>query len=256
MKIFIVNLKTSQDRRAKIDAQLQNLHISGEFIDAVDGRLLSEQERQRFCQNINYAFLPGEIGCALSHQKIYRRMIDEEIDAAVVLEDDIALTNDFKDVIQNIHIPNHFPAVILLSRSNKYFAKPLSKITETHFLHKTLHATTTHSYIINRKAAHSLLSGLYPVWMVADKWGLFEDLSLITVYSVVPHPVTLSEEAETSTINIPEEAQNIHKKKKELWRSLMSKRPLTAKIKHRYRRGILPLFNKVINQGKGQPSQF
>ena len=118
-------------------------------------------------------------------------------------------------------------------------------------MHKTLHATTTHSYIINNKAACSLLKGLNPVWIVADKWGLFEDMSVVEVYSVVPHPVHLSEEAQNSTINIPEDSQTIHLRKKELWNLLMSRRTFKTKIKHKYRRAILPLFNKVINQGKG-----
>ncbi|HDR2572978.1 TPA: glycosyltransferase family 25 protein, partial [Enterobacter ludwigii] len=79
MKIFIVNLKKSVERRKKMEAQLNALGLSAEFIEAVDGRLMSEEERKGVTANVNYAFLPGEIGCALSHQKIYKKMIDEKI---------------------------------------------------------------------------------------------------------------------------------------------------------------------------------
>lgn len=251
MKIFIVNLKKSAERRRKMEDQLHTLGLSAEFIEAVDGRLMSDDERKRVTAEVNYAFLPGEIGCALSHQKIYRKIIDENIENALILEDDVVLNDDFKNVLAHISIPADSPSVILLSRSNKFFKKPLEKITHQHSLHKTLHATTAHSYIINNRAATSLLNGLNPIWIVADKWGLFEDMSLVDVYSVVPHPVHLSDEAKNSTINIPEEAQAIHKKKKELWDLLMSRRTLKTKIKHKYRRAILPLFSKVVNQGKG-----
>lgn len=251
MKIFIVNLKKSVERRQKMEEQLLALGLSAEFIEAVDGRLMSDDERKRVTAEVNYAFLPGEIGCALSHQKIYRKMIDENIDNALILEDDIVLNEDFKDILDHISISTNAPSVILLSRTNKFFKKPLKKLTRKHSLHKTLHATTTHSYIINNSAANSLLNGLSPVWIVADKWGLFEDMSLVDVYSVVPHPVILSDEAKNSTINITEDSQAIHKQKKELWNTLMSRRTLKTKVKHKYRRAILPIFNKVVNQGKG-----
>lgn len=251
MKIFIVNLKHSIERRQKMEAQISSLGLSAEFIEAVDGRLMSEEERGRVTAEVNYAFLPGEIGCALSHQKIYKKMIDENIDNALILEDDVVLDEELKNVMERISIPADRPSVILLSRSNKFFKKPLKNITNKHCLHKTLHATTTHSYIINNKAAISLLKGLNPIWIVADKWGLFEDMSLVEVYSVVPHPINLSDEAKNSTINIPEDAQAIHIKKKKIWNLLMSRRTLKTKIKHKYRRAFLPIFNKVVNQGKG-----
>ncbi|WP_449543336.1 glycosyltransferase family 25 protein [Enterobacter ludwigii] len=251
MKIFIVNLKKSVERRKKMEAQLNALGLSAQFIEAVDGRLMSEEERKGVTANVNYAFLPGEIGCALSHQKIYKKMIDEKIGEALILEDDVVLNDDFKNVLEHITVPEVRPSVILLSRTNKFFQKKIKNISTGYSLHKTLHATTSHSYIINNKAACSLLKGLNPVWIVADKWGLFEDMSLVEVYSVVPHPVHLSEEAQNSTINIPEDSQTIHLRKKELWNLLMSRRTFKTKIKHKYRRAILPLFNKVINQGKG-----
>lgn len=251
MKIFIVNLKKSVERRLKMEAQLNALGLSAEFIDAVDGRLMSEDEKRSVTADVNYAFLPGEIGCALSHQKIYKKMIDENIDNALILEDDVVLNEEFKNVMEQITVPDVRPSVILLSRSNKFFKKPLKKLTRKHSLHKTLHATTAHSYIINKSAANSLLNGLSPVWIVADKWGLFEDMSLVDVYSVVPHPVLLSAEAKNSTINVTEDAQSIHKQKKELWDLLMTRRTLKTKIKHKYRRAILPIFSKVVNQGKG-----
>ena len=63
MKIFIVNLKKSVERRKKMEAQLNALGLSAQFIEAVDGRLMSEEERKGVTANVNYAFLPGEIGC-------------------------------------------------------------------------------------------------------------------------------------------------------------------------------------------------
>ncbi|HFT7894955.1 TPA: glycosyltransferase family 25 protein, partial [Enterobacter hormaechei] len=44
MRTFIVNLKHSLERRAKMECQLSELNIAYEFIEAVDGRKMTETE--------------------------------------------------------------------------------------------------------------------------------------------------------------------------------------------------------------------
>lgn len=251
MNIFIVNLKNSVERRQKMEEQLHALGLSAEFIEAVDGRFMSDDERKRVTADVNYAFLPGEIGCALSHQKIYKRIVDEGIAQALILEDDVLIENILPELLMGIKLSNSTPEIILLSRVNKFRKKAVRSLTTIYKIHKTEQATTAHAYIINNKAASSFLNNLYPVWMTADKWSLFEDLSMAKIYSVIPYPVLLSEEAETSTINQSKGDSEINSKKKHIWELLMQQRPLRAKIRHRYRRAITPLLHKVVNQGKG-----
>jgi len=251
MNIFIVNLKKSVERRQKMEEQLHALGLSAEFIEAVDGKLMSDDERMRVTADVNYAFLPGEIGCALSHQKIYKRIVDDGIVQALILEDDVLIENILPELLKGIKLSNTTPEIILLSRVNKFRKKAVRSITAIHKIHKTEQATTAHAYIINNKAASSLLKNLYPVWMTSDKWSLFEDLSMAKIYSVIPYPVRLSEEAETSTINPSKGDSEINLEKRRIWDLLMQQRPLRAKIRHRYRRAITPLFYKVVNQGKG-----
>jgi glycosyl transferase family 25 len=251
MITFIINLKHSRERRAKMESQLSKLNIAHEFVEAVDGREMTEAERKNVTREVNYAFLPGEVGCALSHQKIYKKIINENIEAALILEDDVVLSSDLREILNNITLSKTNPEIILLSRVNKYYKKSIKKICGSYNLHKTHQATTAHAYIINQKAADRLLTNLYPVWMVSDKWSLFEDLSLAKIHSLVPYPVRLSEEANASTINESKGDAVLDAKKKQIWDALMQERPLAAKLRHRYRRAITPLFNTIINQGKG-----
>ena len=251
MKIFIVNLKHSVERRQKMEVQISSLGLSAEFIEAVDGGLMSDEEREGVTAEVNYAFLPGEIGCALSHQKIYKKMIDEHIDMALILEDDVLINSDLPAILANVNLSSSEPDILLLSRVNKYRKKPCANINQNYKIYKTEQATTAHAYVINNKAARSLLDNLYPIWMVSDKWSLFEELALANIYSVIPFPVKLSDEANSSTINQSKGDSQINEKKKEIWGILMNKRPLVAKLRHRYRRAITPILHKIINQGKG-----
>ena len=251
MRTFIINLKHSLERRAKMESQLLKLNIAHEFIEAIDGRKMTETERRNVTREVNYAFLPGEVGCALSHLEIYKKITYENIDAALILEDDVVINNDLREILDNVTLSTTKPEILLLSRVNKYYKKPLKSINGSYSIHKTQQATTAHAYIINQKAASNLLQNLYPVWMVSDKWTLFEDLSLAKIHSIVPFPVRLSEEANASTINESKGDAALDAKKKEIWELLMRERPLAAKLRHRYRRAITPLFNPIINQGKG-----
>ncbi|WP_341875476.1 glycosyltransferase family 25 protein [Enterobacter hormaechei] len=129
MRTFIVNLKHSLERRAKMECQLSELNIAYEFIEAVDGRKMTETELRNVTRETNYAFLPGEVGCALSHQKIYKRIIDENIDAALILEDDVVLNSDLREILNSVTLSKTKPEILLLSRVNKYYKKTV----QTHF---------------------------------------------------------------------------------------------------------------------------
>lgn len=251
MNIYIINLKSSEQRKNVISRQLQDLDLSHEFIDAIDGRLLTSHELNKSTTENNYAFLPGEIGCALSHQKIYAKMIDENISEALILEDDVILNDNFKKIIESIQICNNEPHAILLSRVNSYINKALQKIDNIHSVFRIFQATTAHSYIINQKGAASLLQALYPIWMVADKWTLFEELSFLKVSAVVPNPVNLSSLSKDSTINTRKGDDSHNEKKKKIWGKLMKERTIKARLKHRFRRAIIPIFHEIVNHGKG-----
>lgn len=78
MKNFVINLPQSQNRRESVQNELNKIGITANFIDAVYGKLLTEDELSRLIVKTNYLSL-GEIGCALSHLKIYKMMIDEQL---------------------------------------------------------------------------------------------------------------------------------------------------------------------------------
>ncbi|CAK9885539.1 MAG: hypothetical protein XXXJIFNMEKO3_01939 [Candidatus Erwinia impunctatus] len=249
MRIFIINLERSVERKTALEARCQALGLSVEFIPAIDGRQLNEEEIKNTAQAVNYAFLPGEIGCALSHQLIYKKMIRENITQALILEDDVILPDDLAELLATLPACPPQPSVRLLSRVNKYYRSPCH-VTKTYAINKVYSATTAHSYIINLAAAENLLEALFPVWMTADKWMLFADYTSLRVDAVIPAPIKLAPSASDSTINAKKDDIITKKTKKEIWQKLMKKRPLIAKIREKIRRGLHPLFNKIVDQGK------
>ncbi len=94
-KAYIIHLERASARRKQVDRIVGACSVPAEIVHAVDGRTLSSEEVGRSYvkdkQEPTYPFelQPGEIGCFLSHRKCWRRLVDENLDAALILEDDI-----------------------------------------------------------------------------------------------------------------------------------------------------------------------
>ena len=93
INVFVISLIDSVGRREAISRYLNILEIPFEFVDAIDGRhgLPSEYENQidRDAAIKKAVFMSDvEFACALSHMKTYRKIIDENIQWALIMEDD------------------------------------------------------------------------------------------------------------------------------------------------------------------------
>lgn len=104
--IFVVSLPGEDQRRAGISAQLQALELDFEFVDGVRGSTLTDTERSvqvgpaaEMRRHIDREMTDGEIGCALSHQKVYDKVLAEGHDYAFVLEDDALLLPGFLEAL-------------------------------------------------------------------------------------------------------------------------------------------------------------
>ena len=95
MKVFIINLEKSVGRRRKVAERLDKLGVSYEFVPGVYG-----QDVDRSDWPDNEKLSTGEVGCAVAHIQIYKRMVDESIDSALILEDDIKFAPGFPAVLK------------------------------------------------------------------------------------------------------------------------------------------------------------
>ena len=82
-KIYIVNLKKDEKRRENIIREVKKQNLANyEIVDAVDGNELNQNElnnvtfkNKRHLNPWNSKMSPSQIGCALSHIKIYEKFI-------------------------------------------------------------------------------------------------------------------------------------------------------------------------------------
>lgn len=103
IKIFIVSLINST-RRQLISKLCNNHGVEFEFVDAINGRELPDDFLNKIngyeWTNLKYRrpLGPSEVGCTLSHHKIYKKNDNAEC-WFVVLEDDVSFDERFRILI-------------------------------------------------------------------------------------------------------------------------------------------------------------
>jgi len=215
MRIFVINLPHRTDKRAEILAQGEKYHLPLEIIEAVNGNALSDDELKKIVFDYpDCCMTKGVIGCALSHLKIYKKVIDENIPIALILEDDAILHEDLEEALRQIESldRNESPAVYLLS-SHYYKPGPLRRLNGKYALHEFMDGSQGHGYVVNRKAAESLYENLQPIKWEADKWYYFQQMKLVSAYCVVPHIVGVNGVAEISDLYAERALQNKKRRK-------------------------------------------
>ncbi len=88
--VFVISLARAPDRRTSISQHLKSLNVDFRLVDAVDGTAMSAESRAELLAP-GASLNPGEIGCYLSHINVYKIISEENIPAALILEDDARL---------------------------------------------------------------------------------------------------------------------------------------------------------------------
>lgn len=104
---FVISLARDEERRSHMRQQLAALAMAAEFVPAVDGRALSSDElacydRARALRIYGVEMMPTEIGCFLSHYRLYERMQREQIPVALIMEDDLEIRPEFPQILANL----------------------------------------------------------------------------------------------------------------------------------------------------------
>lgn len=106
MKIYVISLTRSQERRQRMIEQMASHGIDFEFFDAVDGNFESPLFTDYFynkCLWFTSGKMPtrGEMGCYGSHYLLWLKSVSLN-QSIVVIEDDVIFTASFKDIVYKI----------------------------------------------------------------------------------------------------------------------------------------------------------
>jgi glycosyl transferase, family 25 len=93
MRVFYINLDSRPDRRAFMEAGLAKCALTAERVAAISSQDVKSCGGEIDGAAFNFDRLaPAEIGCVLSHRKAWQAMLDQGLEHALFLEDDMRLS--------------------------------------------------------------------------------------------------------------------------------------------------------------------
>lgn len=179
MDIFVVSLKEATDRRSAVSEQLRNQNLDFQFVDAVDGtaglpsHMESQIDRDLAYRKLGRHLTDPEFGCALSHAFLYKRMLEDGIEEAIILEDDVELSPDFAPLVSSGRLSQlKRDLVLLYSEGSRAIRFSFRALNQNHrYFSFAMQPNSTAAYYVTLKGARKLLRAALPISMVAD-WPL------------------------------------------------------------------------------------
>ena len=192
MKVYVINLDKDSEKLAFIDRQCRKLGIDYTRISGVYGKDMDDDEQRRAVDAFRWwcavgrPVVPAEIGVALSHASIYRRM--EPNEAVCVFEDDVFIGDDFSDRLADVEnvIDTTRPQVYLFSDHQKHFSGD--------GVVRSNDGICADGYVITQPAAAFVLRENFPMKVPCDHWFRWAREGHIELYHVLPACVRQNQE--------------------------------------------------------------
>ena len=216
--IFVINLPRSIERRNYIKHILSEKGLAFTFVEAVDGESLNKKEvkevynRNKAKVMFGRELLIGEIGCALSHIKVYQKILDENINHAIILEDDAIIKSNFVNSIELV-LDSNFKWDLILLGHNKSFdssneissiisnwgIKRLDKITNIGRIVRG--GLGCYGYLISQSGAKKILNYIEENSIVYPIDKITSNYAIVNFYGLFPTVVSVDFDFESSIDN-------------------------------------------------------
>lgn len=175
MKVFVVSLTRSIERRKRMQTSLDNLGISFQFFDAIDASEKNFQYSDRANPELTvkrkgYALKASEVACFASHYSLWKYCISIN-EPIIVLEDNVNPKSNIIETINHCYQNIFKYHYIKLSATKKSIFKKITHINSTFQLGRYQKGTCgTTSYIISPQAAQSFVENTHQILEPVDDY--------------------------------------------------------------------------------------
>jgi glycosyl transferase family 25 len=205
--IFVINLKTSPERRRAAADQLERVGLTPTFVDAVDGRkmppaeiaaLVDEAGRLRRAPKPLSA---AEVGCYLSHWAVLEKIVSEGLPQALVMEDDLLAGDELPAVLEALGtkvLPPYDMIKLGISEPQTKAFTPILRLTPDAALVRHHNVVNSNlAYVITRQGAERFMSYgrpiRYPVDVAMNRsWRHGLNILGVRPWPVLPNPAFAS----------------------------------------------------------------
>jgi glycosyl transferase family 25 len=171
---LVINLDRSPQRWQRVSAQLHALGLAYERLPAVDARAFTPEQQAQldvpgFHRLHGMEPLGGELGCYLSHVKVMQRLLASPAQYALVLEDDVTVTERLPAALAGLLAHPQRWDMVKLSAVHSGTPQPVLQVAPGQQLAVMLsRCTGSSAYLVNRRAAQAYVQGLLPMRLPYD----------------------------------------------------------------------------------------
>ena len=175
--VWVINLNKRPDRLKKIAKRLDDLGIEWNRLEAVDGSNSSDLQLEISKRNGEIgAISNGARACSASHSKFWKELVLSKFKFGIILEDDVELSDDFKDLVTSITwIPKNSHLIKLEKASAHKTSKLLLGPELSDALNNSRHVRKMYSrhcgtaaYLLSSEGAEIALSWKRPFTVPID----------------------------------------------------------------------------------------
>jgi glycosyl transferase, family 25 len=177
LQTWVINLDRAPERWQRVSARLAEIGLPATRFPAVDARAFTPEQQARldaaaFARLHGMTPLPGELGCYLSHVEVMRRMLAGDAEFALILEDDVLVTDRLPAALDGL--ARHAGRWDMVKLSAVHSGTPrrvLEAAPGQHLAVMWSRCTGSSAYVINRRAARAYLDperGLLPMQLPYD----------------------------------------------------------------------------------------
>jgi glycosyl transferase family 25 len=198
IKIFVINLKNEFNRREHVVNELRKLNLKFEFYFAKKGNELTKKEialysKKEAFKNEDRDLSADEISCALSHIKLYKKIVKSKHKLSLILEDDVIISEDLLNIFKNLKkFPKNWELINFYTDAKTKITGPriYKNYRSVEFNERANRAC---SYLIKIKTAQKLLEHALPIRYPADGLTGRNDLTKIITYGLKPEVIQLED---------------------------------------------------------------
>lgn len=160
MRFYIINLTKDADRLDFMKSQLDTQKLEYTIVRAIEGNSLSPAQLDFFKNFKQMSLYPNEFACFLSHIEAWKAFLSSEEKAAIICEDDIVISPDTKNIIEQTIMEDDAPFVI---RLETFLASVTLSARSTQIADRDIRLLYSNQagaagYMINRVTAEYLIS--------------------------------------------------------------------------------------------------
>lgn len=171
---FCINMASDVRRRRLAQRQANKMGLEDfRFVDAIVG---ADLDIQQLVENGTYddeaaqeyherSLTPGEIALSLSHAGIYQTMVEEGLDEAIILEDDVLFLTRNLDALVLSDLPEDYDVLLLHAHIDEV---PPRGLIRGKVYKDVSYLASTVAYMVSRQGAAKLAKGARPVRHASD----------------------------------------------------------------------------------------